>query len=124
MPRLRARVDSNQAEIVAGLRAAGCSVLPLHQLGRGVPDILIGTKRGNLLLEIKDGTKCPSARRLTVDEELFHAAWLGPRDVAGSLVEALGCLVRHGLTLAIDWPHLHTPPGDTRGGKTTCGAAP
>lgn len=121
--RLRARVDDNQAAIVSGLRAAGCSVLCLHQIGKGVPDLIVGTRRGNLFLEVKDGSKPRSARRLTHDEECWHAGWLGPRDVVSSLAEATAALVRHGLWVDRGPPPRQTPAGDTRGSTTTSSAA-
>jgi len=75
--RRAARTDSNQAEIVAAFRSLGCSVFPLHQVGRGFPDLAVGCNGLNLLIEVKDGSKCPSARRLTADEQRFIEAWLG-----------------------------------------------
>jgi hypothetical protein len=71
-----AKVDENQPLIVDCLRRCGCLVLVLSQLGHGVPDLLVGTPRGLLILiEIKDGKKSPSARKLTPDQALWHAAW-------------------------------------------------
>lgn len=40
--RLKAKVDSNQAELVELWRKMGLSYAHLHQLGKGVPDGLIG----------------------------------------------------------------------------------
>jgi hypothetical protein len=40
--RIRAKVDTNQKSIVAALRKCGFQVAHLHQLGKGVPDILVG----------------------------------------------------------------------------------
>ena len=86
------RVDANQAEIVEEFRRQGCSVLHLHTVGKGCPDILVGmktTKYGkiNILVEIKDGAKPPSQRRLTDDEAKFHQDWLGVVTVISSLDE-------------------------------------
>ena len=63
-----ARVDANQKEIVAELRKLGASAVAIHEIGRGCPDLLVGTLGINYLLEVKDGTKPPSRRRLTPDE--------------------------------------------------------
>lgn len=87
--RQRARVDGNHAEIVQALRAAGCTVLSLHQVGAGCPDVLAGIDGRNLLLEIKDGSKPPSRRALTADETAFHAAWRGQIAVVSNVAEAL-----------------------------------
>lgn len=75
MKRTASRVDGNQAEVIAALRNAGASVDCLHMLGRGVPDLLIGHNGVNYLFEIKDGSKCPSKRRLTSDEQAWHERW-------------------------------------------------
>lgn len=75
--RRAARVDANQAEIVAALRRAGCSVQSLAAVGNGVPDLLVGSRGLNWLLECKDGDKPPSKRRLTADEMEWRDAWCG-----------------------------------------------
>jgi len=84
-----ARVDANQAAIVKALRAAGCSVQPIHRCGEGVPDLLVGYARINWLLECKDGKKPPSARELTPDQIDWHIAWRGQVAVVNSVEEAL-----------------------------------
>lgn len=77
--RLRAKVDANQREIVQTLRKCGVSVQSLAQLGKGVPDLLIYSPRsGYMLLEIKDGRRKPSERRLTEDEQRWIQNWRGP----------------------------------------------
>lgn len=71
-----ARVDDNQAEIVDALRRCGCLVEVLSRVGRGVPDLLVGTPRGRLIMiEVKDGKKPPSERRLTPDQREWHQRW-------------------------------------------------
>lgn len=72
-----AKADANQREVVAALRAVGCSVSSLHRVGDGVPDLLVGYRGHTLLIEVKDGTKPPSARMLTPDQLAWHAAWRG-----------------------------------------------
>jgi hypothetical protein len=85
--RRAARTDRNQAEIVAALRAAGATVWVASGVGRGFPDLLV-THRDRLhLLEVKDGKKPPSARRLTPDELAF--AREHPVAVVCSVAEAL-----------------------------------
>ena len=75
---------------VKALRAAGATVQHLHTVGHGCPDILVGI-RGceNYLLEIKDGAKPPSKRRLTKDEARWHRRWRGQVDVVKDVDEAL-----------------------------------
>lgn len=91
--RRAAKSDANQAAIVADLRKLGCSVLHLHTVGQGCPDLLVAYKmRGNTLLEVKDGSKPPSARKLTPAQEKFHAEWKGPIFTVTSTREALECM--------------------------------
>lgn len=86
--RRAAKIDTNQRAIVEALRAAGCSVQPLHTVGHGVPDLLVGHGRQNYLLEIKR-TGPPSARKLTEDEDKWHLAWMGQVATVQTIEEAL-----------------------------------
>ena len=90
--RRRARVDANQASFVKVMRQLGYSVCHLHQLGQGVPDLLIGKGGRNYLFELKDGNKPPSKRKLTEDEERWHAQWQGQVATVKSVDEALAIL--------------------------------
>lgn len=92
MARRAAKVDQNQAEVVEALRKAGASVMHLHAVGMGCPDLLIGFRGVNLLLEIKDGKKPPSARKLTEMQEVWHVIWEGQACVVNSAEEALAVL--------------------------------
>ena len=82
--RKRARVDANQKKIVSQLREIGCSVLHTHQLGKGAPDIIVGYKGKNYLIEIKDGDKPLAQQKLTLDEIKFQAEWQCQYHVANS----------------------------------------
>jgi len=72
-----ARIDANHEQIVSALRAAGASVQSLAGVGKGVPDLLVGFQGKTLLMEVKDGRKTPSERRLTDDQVRWHGAWNG-----------------------------------------------
>lgn len=87
--RRAARTDANQAEIVSDLRKVGCSVQPLHAVGQGCPDLLVGYGLSNHLLEVKDGNKPPSARKKTPAQEKWHDAWRGRVFTVKSTEEAL-----------------------------------
>lgn len=87
--RRAAKVDANQAEIVAGLRKVGCSVESLAAVGKGVPDLLVGYGSKNYLLEVKDGSKPPSARKLTDAQVEWHKVWRGSVYTINSTQEAL-----------------------------------
>ena len=75
--RRAAKVDANQAQVVDALRRVGASVQPLHAVGAGVPDLLVGYGGRNELLEVKDGSKPPSARKLTAKQVQWHEVWRG-----------------------------------------------
>jgi Holliday junction resolvase len=75
--RRAAKIDANQDQVVEALRAAGAVVQSLAAVGQGVPDLLVGFQGKTLLMEVKDGRKPPSARRLTEDQLKWHGAWLG-----------------------------------------------
>tara|TARA_R110000824_G_scaffold188467_1_gene369789 strand:- start:1031 stop:1318 length:288 start_codon:yes stop_codon:yes gene_type:complete len=88
--RKRARVDHNQAEVVFALRTAGAFVQSLATVGDGCPDLLVGFQGETYLMEIKDGRKPPSARKLTEDEGRWHERWKGGAcAVVKSQIEAL-----------------------------------
>ena len=87
--RCAAKIDANQPEIVLALRQAGASVQPLHGVGGGCPDILAGWQGQNFLIEIKDGSKPPSARKLTTDQVRWHDIWQGQKAIVTNIPEAL-----------------------------------
>lgn len=71
------RRDANHTAVVEAVRGIGASVLILADVGDGCPDLLVGFRGVNLLLEVKDGRKPPSARKLTPDEQKFFRDWRG-----------------------------------------------
>jgi Holliday junction resolvase len=91
--RRAAKVDANQEQIVAALRAVGATVQTLAAVGKGVPDLLVGYQGKTLLLEVKDGRRPPSERRLTEDQLVWHGAWRGgPLAVVDGVDAALRAL--------------------------------
>lgn len=70
--RIRSRSDNNQASIVKDFRSMGCSVVDLHSLGRGVPDLLVGFRGFNLLVEVKSEKGI-----LTKDQIDWQKIWKG-----------------------------------------------
>ncbi len=83
------KIDDNQAGIVKALRLAGASVQILASVGKGCPDLLVGFAGKNLLLEAKDGDKSPSRRKLTPDQNNWHANWRGSVHIINNEREAL-----------------------------------
>lgn len=74
--RRAARVDDNHHEIVKAFRCAGASVKPVHTV-KGFVDLIVGINGRNLLIEVKDGSKAQSRRKLTECEQAFHDSWKG-----------------------------------------------
>ena len=99
--RKSAKTDSNQSSIVEALRAIGCTVQILAQVGNGCPDLLVGFSGINLLLEVKDGSKAPSARKLTADQVVWHGEWRGQVQIVYDAEHAFRIVNwyrRHGIT--------------------------
>lgn len=90
--RRAAKVDSNHAAIVRQLRQVGATVQSLASQGQGCPDLLVGYRGANHLLEVKDGAKSPSKQQLTPDEARWHQEWRGQVVVVRSADEALAAV--------------------------------
>ena len=83
--RRRAKVDSNQEDVVEALRARGYLVLSLASVGGGVPDLLVLEPSGRRLglVEVKR-----EKGKLTGDQEQFIAqGW--PVTIIRSVEDAL-----------------------------------
>lgn len=92
--RRAAKRDANHAAIRDALRGLGVWTWDTGGLGDGFPDLMSWDARRGcfVLLEVKDGTKPPSARKLTKAEQDFFDACPGPVYVVNSLDEALVAL--------------------------------
>ena len=88
--RRNARVDANQREIVDALRNLGASVICLHMVGQGCPDLLVGFRGVNELAECKS-----KSGKLTPDEADLHRTWQGKQIWIVRSVD--DCLVMLGL---------------------------
>lgn len=84
MPKYAARTDANQAEIVRTLRAIGATVQDLSAVGRGCPDLLVGWRGQNFLLEVKT-----ERGKMTPDEATWHELWNGDVAIVRSDDDAL-----------------------------------
>ena len=78
------RRDANEGPIIDALRAFGCSVKQTHDF-----DLVCGYRGKNVILEVKDPAKPPSARKLTEDQAQFIATWRGQYAVVHSPEEAI-----------------------------------
>lgn len=83
--RRAAKRDGNEGEIIKALRDAGATV---HQLSaKGVPDLLIGYKTHNILIEVK-----MPGEGLTEAQETWHQLWRGTAWVVWNVSMALNVL--------------------------------
>ncbi len=83
------RADLNQTSIVMGLRAIGCTVTVLSQVGGSCPDLLVGYRSVNYLLEVKSGNN-----KLSPGQREFHANWRGRINVVRTVDEAIQVVTR------------------------------
>ncbi len=89
--RRAARRDSNESDIVKAMREAGAYVKVIND--EGLFDLLVSYRGETLLIEVKDGAKPPSARRLTEAEQKFHDEWPGADlYIVNSVEEAVALL--------------------------------
>jgi len=91
--RRAANIDVNHREIVEALRGVpGLTVLSLARVGSGCPDLLVGVRGRNYLLEVK---RPPSPRgglsasALTPGQLSWHRDWKGQVAVIRSVDDAL-----------------------------------
>ncbi len=91
--RRKGKIDANHRAVVEHLEAIGCSVQSLAALGKGVPDLLVGRRCVNVLIEVKDGEQAPSRRQLTADQWEWHKHWRGQIGIAHSPEEAEAIVV-------------------------------
>ena len=94
--RRAAKRDDNHAEIRDNLRdIPGVVVADTGSRGGGFPDLVVGYRGVIYLLEVKDGNKPPSKRRLTPDEQKFFNDWGGyPVYVVNSTQEAIDAITK------------------------------
>jgi len=92
MPRWDARTDANQHAIVNALRKCGARVHLLYREGRGCPDLLVGYRGVNLLIEVKT-----ESGELTKREAQWHHNWPGQVDIVRTVEEAVHLLMEVGL---------------------------
>jgi len=74
--RRAAKVDDNQAATVKLFRKLGWSVLIISQL-KNCCDIIVSKGGRTIAVEIKDGAKPASARKLSEGEVKFRDNWAG-----------------------------------------------
>lgn len=78
------RVDANHRAVIEALWAAGLWAFSTAGLGGGFTDIITWVRGAFWLLEVKDGSRPPSDRKLSPAEEKFH------RQCPGNILVVLG----------------------------------
>ena len=81
------KIDINHRQIVDALRKAGCSVQSLAACGQGVPDLLVGYRGQNILIEVKN-----AKGKLTDHQIEWHAKWNGQVSIVRSVEDAIDVL--------------------------------
>lgn len=76
------RTDGNQGKIVEVARGLGASVACSHMVKNGFPDLVIGWRGHNLLVEVKS-----DVGRLTQDQLVWQEDWRGPVHIVRSTEE-------------------------------------
>ncbi len=82
------RVDANQGQIVEMARGLGASVACTHMVKDGFPDLVIGWRGHNLLVEVKS-----DVGRLTKDQLVWQDGWRGPVQIVRSAEEMVELLL-------------------------------
>ena len=81
----RRKVDSNQAEIVSLIRSVpGVSVFDVSRFGHGLPDLIVGFRGVNYLVEVKS-----ERGDLTDAERDFFNDWQGQAAIARTVDDLL-----------------------------------
>ena len=93
--RRRSHIDANQPAITKALRQFGASVEPIHTLGKGIPDLLVGFRRRNLLFEVKNPEQPANKLVLTPDEYAFMESWAGQYDIVLTVDDAIRLVKEH-----------------------------
>lgn len=74
----RGRQDANAGAIIKALKRCGATIIDMHTLGGGVPDIVCGYQGRNILMEIKARPKATNAG-VHERQETFAREWRGDR---------------------------------------------
>lgn len=89
MARRDARTDANQTELVKVLGQLGATVENTSGAHNGFTDIVVGLQGVTVLVEIKDGAKVPSARKLTPAQIEVHDRFTGAITVIETVDQAV-----------------------------------
>ena len=86
---MRARkIDSNQAQIVAALRALGIGVIPINSQ----VDLVVGHKNRSYIFELKDPAKAHRESSIKPSQKKLRDAWPGQYSIVSTLDEVLAVI--------------------------------
>lgn len=91
----RRKADSNHQDIIQGLEQWGASVLDLSAVGGGCPDLLVGWRNINLLVEVKrpglEQVRKRGRRQAGTDQrqQTFAESWRGIPVLRATTTEAV-----------------------------------
>ena len=88
--RRAARTDTNQAELVEVMRQMGASVQDLSMVGSGCPDLVVGFRGRNYMVEIKT-----EKGKLRTAQHRWHGEWRGHVSVIRTVDDAVALLGGH-----------------------------
>ncbi len=71
-------VDKNQAALVVVFEQLGCSVLNCVRVGSGFPDLIIGYRGHDYLVEVKNPTNAYGKRGLNGNQKRWSDTWPSP----------------------------------------------
>lgn len=77
MSRYARKVDDNHTAVVERFEALGFAVQSLAAIGNGCPDLLVSRGQKTACVEVKDGAKVPSARRVNDGQRAWWSRWKG-----------------------------------------------
>lgn len=86
--RVNPRKDNNHAIIVDAIRKAGGDVLDTSALGHGIPDLIVMTKVGIQLAEIKN-PQTQYGKRLSKYQVKWATEWKGPIYILRTIEDAI-----------------------------------
>lgn len=89
------RTDHNQAEIVKALREMGASVLCADQQGGGFPDLIVGWRGQNYLIEIKNPNSQYGRSGFNPNQKAWNSLWKGSAPmIVRTIDEAIAILTQ------------------------------
>lgn len=75
--RWAAKLDANHNEVREHLEKNGYTCFSTAQLGHDFPDLIVARDKFTGLVEVKDGSKPPSRRKVSHGQESFRKTWPG-----------------------------------------------